>query len=99
MEGAMAMMEEQKMMLESESSQMRDLMCAIKKVTPVVKRACLSIEDIENMNEMEEINPNQEELKDFFKEYTDEDDNKEYIKEIINELKDEINGIKKKKKK
>ena len=57
----------------------------------------MSIEDIENMNEMEEINPNQEELKDFFKEYTDEDDNKEYIAEIINELKDEINGIKKEK--
>ena len=80
-------------MLESESSQMSP----IKQVTPVVKRVYMSIEDIENMNEMEEINQNQEELKDFFKEYTDEDDNKEYIKEIINELKDEINGIKKEK--
>ena len=78
-------------MLESESSQMSP----IKQVTPVVKRVYISIEDIENMNEMEEINPNQEELKDFFKEYANEDDNKEYIAEIINELKDEINGIKK----
>ena len=86
-------------MLESESSPMRDIMSAIKQVTPVVKRVYMSIEDIENMNEMEEINPNQEELKDFFREYADEDDNKEYVAEIINELKDEINGIKKKKKK
>ena len=99
MEGAMVMMEEQKMMLESESSPMRDIMSAIKQVTHVVKRVYMSIEDIENMNEMEEINPNQEELKDFFKEYADEDDNKEYVAKIINELKDEINGIKKKKKK
>ena len=82
-------------MLESESSQMSP----IKQVTPVVKRVYMSIEDIENMNEMEEINPNQEELKDFFKEYADEDNNKEYVAEIINELKDEINGIKKEKKK
>ena len=82
-------------MLESESSQMSP----IKQVTPVVKRVYMSIEDIENMNEMEEINPNQEELKDFFQEYADEDDNKEYVAEIINELKDEINGIKKEKKK
>ena len=57
----------------------------------------MNIEDIENMNEIEEINPNQEELKDFFKEYANEDDNKEYVAEIINELKDEINGIKKEK--
>ena len=62
-------------MLESESSQMSP----IKQVTPAVKESCNSIENIENMNEMEEINQNQEELKDFFKEYADEDDNKEYI--------------------
>ena len=96
MEGAMAMMEEQKLMLEN-TSQMRDVINAIKQGSSAVKEVSkgMSIEDIENMNEMEEINPNQEELKDFFKEYANEDDNKEYIAEIINELKDEINGIKK----
>ena len=95
-EGAMAMMEEQKLMLEN-TSQMRDVINAIKQGSSAVKEVSkgMSIEDIENMNEMEEINPNQEELKDFFKEYANEDDNKEYIAEIINELKDEINGIKK----
>ena len=100
MEGAMAMMEEQKLMLEN-TSQMRDVINAIKQGSSAVKEVSkgMSIEDIENMNEMEEINPNQEELKDFFKEYPNEDDNKEYIAEIINELKDEINGIKKEKKK
>ena len=98
MEGVMAMIEEQKMILESES-QTKDVMSPIKQGSSAVKRACMSIEDIENMNEMEEINPNKEELKNFFKEYDDEDDNREYEAEIINELKDEINGKKKKKKK
>ena len=67
-------------MLEIESSPMRDIMSAYKQWSSAVKKASkgMSIEDIENMNEMEEIYPNQEELKDFFKEYADEDDNKEY---------------------
>ena len=46
MEGVMAMMEEQKMILESESQPMSP----IKQLTPALKKSCMSIEDIENMN-------------------------------------------------
>ena len=94
MEGNIAMLEEQKFMLDN-ACQMKDVMSAIKQGNSAVKEKSkgMSVEDMKD--DMEEINPNQEEINDFFKEYADEDVNKEYVSDIINDLKDEINGIKK----
>jgi len=94
MEGNISMLEEQKFMLDN-ACQMKDVMSAIKQGNSAVKEKSkgMSVEDM--MDDMEEINPNQEEINDFFKEYADEDVNKEYVSDIINDLKDEINGIKK----
>ena len=99
LEGAMTMMEEQKMMLES-VSQMKDVMNAIKQNSCTLKEASkgMSIEDYDKLKEdIDEINPNQEELNDFFKEYANEDNNKELVSDIMKQLKDEINGTKKEK--
>ena len=74
-EGAMAMMEEQKMMLDS-ASQMKDVVSAIKQGNQAVKDATkgMSVEDLEQMkDDMDEIKAGQEELNDFFKDYADQD--------------------------
>ena len=74
-EGAMAMMEEQKMMLDS-ASQMKDVVAAIKQGNQAVKDATkgMSVEDLEQMkDDMDEIKAGQDELNDFFKDYADQD--------------------------
>ena len=74
-EGAMAMMEEQKMMLDS-ASQMKDVVSAIKQGNQAVKDATkgMSVEDLEQMkDDMDEIKAGQDELNDFFKDYADQD--------------------------
>ena len=68
-EGAMAMMEEQKMMLDN-TLQMKDVMSAIKTGNEAVKEASkgMSVEDLEEMKEqMDEVKADQEELNNFFK--------------------------------
>jgi hypothetical protein len=73
-EGAIAMIEEQKMMLDC-TSQMKDVMSAIKCGNSAVKECSkgMSVEDLEYMKEnMEDINPDQEELDAFFKDYDNE---------------------------
>ena len=80
-EGAMAMMEEQKMILEN-TLQMKDVMSAIKCGSCAVKESSkgMSVEDLENM---EDIKPDQEELNEFFKDYDKDND---YINDKLNEL-------------
>ena len=86
-EGAIAMMEEQKMMLDN-TLQMKDVMSAIKNGNKVVKDAThgMNIEDLECMKEcMEEKKLDQEELKDFFRDYEDYN-NKDRVDESIEYL-------------
>ena len=89
-EGAMAMMEEQKMMLESALST-KDMMNAIKQGTAAVKDATkgMSIEDLESMKEdMENIKADQEELNDFFKDYADQE--QEGVDEELEQLEEQM---------
>ena len=89
-EGAMAMMEEQKMMLESALST-KDMMNAIKAGTAAVKDATkgISVEDLENMKEdMENIKADQEELNDFFKDYADQE--QEGVDEELEQLEEQM---------
>jgi DNA-binding FrmR family transcriptional regulator len=89
-EGAMAMMEEQKMMLESAIST-KDMMNAIKAGTAAVKDATkgISVEDLENMKEdMENIKADQEELNDFFKDYADQE--QEGVDEELEQLEEQM---------
>ena len=94
-EGAMAMMEEQKMMLDN-TMQMKDVMGAIKAGSQAVKEASkgMSVEDLENMKEeMEDIKAGQEELNDFFKDYADQEQDgvDEELEQLQQEMaKDEI---------
>ena len=89
-EGAMAMMEEQKMMLESTSG-MKDTMDAIKQGNEAIKIAQkgMNVEDLEKMKEdMEDVKADQEELNNFFKEYAEE--NQEDVEEELEGLEEEI---------
>ena len=87
-EGAMAMMEEQKMMLDC-TSQMRDVMSAIKCGSVAVKESSkgMSVEDLENM---EDIKPDQEELNEFFKEYDKYDS--DFVNDKLEQLERECEG-------
>jgi spore cortex formation protein SpoVR/YcgB (stage V sporulation) len=86
-EGALSMIEEQKMMLENTTA-MKDVLSAIKQGNQALKSASkgMSVEDLECMEDnMESINPDREELNEFFKDYAG-DDNDDYINEKLEEL-------------
>ena len=89
-EGAMAMMEEQKLMLDN-TLQMKDVMSAIKQGNQAVKEASkgMSVEDLEDMKEqMDEVKADQEELNNFFKDYADE--NQEDVDEELEQLEQQM---------
>ena len=89
-EGAISMMEEQKMMLDS-TLQMKDVMSAIKQGNQVIKEATkgMNVEDLEQMKEdMENIKADQEELNDFFKDYGEQ--NTEDVDEELDKLEEEM---------
>ena len=89
-EGAISMMEEQKMMLDS-TLQMKDVMSAIKTGNQAIKEATkgMNVEDLEQMKEdMENIKADQEELNDFFKDYNTE--NMEDVDEELDKLEEEM---------
>ena len=89
-EGAIAMMEEQKMMLDN-TLQMKDVMSAIKQGNEAVKIASkgMSVEDLERMKEeMDDVKADQEELNNFFKEYGDE--NMEDVDEELDALEQQM---------
>ena len=90
LEGAMAMMEEQKFMLEN-TGQMKEMMDAIKAGSAAIKIANqgVSVEDLENMkDEMDEIKAGQEELNDFFKDYADQE--QEGVDEELEQLQEQM---------
>ena len=90
LEGAMAMMEEQKFMLEN-ASHTKDVVNAIKEGNAAVKEASkgMSVEDLDNIKgEMEDLKANQDELNDFFKEYGEQD--QEGVDEELDELEKEM---------
>jgi len=89
-EGAIAMMEEQKFMLSNVSTT-KDMMDAIKQGNSVIKEVTkgTSIEDLEQMKEdMDEIKAGQEEMNDFFKDYANE--NQEDVEEELDKLEEEM---------
>ena len=82
-EGAIVMMEEQKLMLSNLSRQIY-IMEAIKRCNKVLEEVQkgLTVEDIEDIKgKMEELKLNQDEIADFFKDY-----NQEYEEDIEEEL-------------
>ena len=86
----MAMMEEQKFMLENASTT-KDIVDAIKQGNAAVKDATkgMSVEDLDNIKgEMEDLKANQDELNDFFKEYGEQD--QEGVDEELDELEKEM---------
>ena len=90
LEGAMAMMEEQKFMLENASTT-KDIVDAIKEGNAAVKEASkgMSVEDLDTIKgEMEDLKANQDELNDFFKEYGEQD--QEGVDEELDELEKEM---------
>ena len=89
-EGTMAMMEEQKMMLDN-AIQLKDVMGAIKAGSQAVKEASKGVtaEDLENMKEeMDDLKLGQEELNDFFKDYADQE--QEGVDEELEQLQQEM---------
>ena len=85
-EGAMAMMEEQKFML-SNVNQTKDVVNAIKQGNEAVKEASkgMTVDDLDAIkSDMEELKANQDELNDFFKEYGEQD--AEGVDEELDEL-------------
>ena len=89
-EGAMAMMEEQKLMLDN-TLQMKDVMSTIKTANAAVKEASqgMKVEDLEDMkDQMDEVKADQEELNNFFKDYAT--DNVEDVEEELEGLEEEI---------
>ena len=90
LEGAMAMMEEQKFMLEN-VSHTKDVVNAIKEGNAAVKEASkgMSVEDLDTIKgEMEDLKANQDELNDFFKEYGEQD--QEGVDEELDKLEKEM---------
>ena len=90
LEGAMAMMEEQKFMLEN-AEQNRDLINTIKQGNEAVKEASkgMTVEDLETIkSDMEELKANQDELNDFFKDYAEQ--NTEDVDEELDKLEEEM---------
>ena len=89
-EGAMAMMEEQKMMLDN-TLQMKDVMQAIKAGNEAVKVAGqgMSVDDLQDMkDQMDEVKADQEELNNFFKDYAEE--NQEDVDEELEHLEQQM---------
>ena len=89
-EGAMAMMEEQRMMLENAQNTV-DIVTTIKNTNQVVKGATkgVSVEDLEDLRgEMEDMKATQDELNDFFKDYADQD--QEDVEEELGQLEEEM---------
>ena len=89
-EGAMAMMEEQKMMLENAQNTV-DIVTTIKNTNQVVKEATkgVSVEDLEDLRgEMEDMKATQDELNDFFKDYAAQ--NNEDVEEELDKLEEEM---------
>ena len=89
-EGAIAMMEEQKFML-SNVSHTKGVMDAIRTGNDVLQKAQegISVDDIADIRDkMEELKANQDEIGDFFKEYNDE--NQEGMEEELDKLEEEI---------
>ena len=90
LEGDMAIIEEQKMMMDNALN--------TKSVSSIIKSAACCVknpncEDIESLKEeMEEQKASQEELNNFFKEYNDEDEVKEQISCLVEELNEENNN-------
>ena len=90
LEGAMAMMEEQKFMLEN-AEQNRDLINTIKQGSEAVKEASkgMTVEDLDAIkSDMEELKANQDEINDFFKEYGEQ--NTEDVDEELGKLEEEM---------
>ena len=90
LEGAMAMMEEQKFMLEN-AEQNRDLINTIKQGNEAVKEASkgMTVEDLDAIkSDMEELKANQDEINDFFKEYGEQD--QEDVDEELDKLEEEM---------
>ena len=90
LEGAMAMMEEQKFMLEN-AEQNRDLINTIKQGSEAVKEASkgMTVEDLDAIkSDMEELKANQDEINDFFKEYGEQ--NTEDVDEELDKLEEEM---------
>ena len=90
LEGAMAMMEEQKFMLEN-AEQNRDLINTIKQGSEAVKEASkgMTVEDLDAIkSDMEELKANQDEINDFFKEYGEQD--QEGVDEELDKLEEEM---------
>ena len=90
LEGAMAMMEEQKFMLEN-ASHTKDIVDVIKQGNAAVKEVSkvMSVEDLDTIKgEMEDLKANQDELNDFFKEYGEQD--QEGVDEELDELEKEM---------
>ena len=90
LEGAMEMMEEQKMMLQN-TAQMKDVMQAIINANEVLKDETkgVKVEDLEQMREdMDNIKADQEELNNLFIDYTEE--NLEDVNEELEELEKQI---------
>jgi len=86
LEGAVAMMEEQKMMLDN-TIQLSGVMKTIKNTNAVVKEAAkeLNIDELDKMKEeMDDLKADQEELTGFFKEYGEQ--NNEDVEEDLAEL-------------
>ena len=87
-EGAIVMMEEQRMMLETAQNTV-DIVNTIKNTNQVVKEATkgVSVEDLEDLRgEMEDMKATQDELNDFFKDYAEqnnEDVEEEMAKEDV----------------
>ena len=90
LEGAMAMMEEQKFMLEN-AEQNRDLINTIKQGSEAVKEASkgMTVEDLDAIkSDMEDLKANQDEINDFFKEYGEQ--NTEDVDEELDKLEEEM---------
>ena len=84
-EGYIAHMEEQKMMLDY-AMPMKNLFYAIKSANCACK---MEVNDLENMKEnIEEINPDQYEINEFFKDNADEDDDD--VDERLEELEEQM---------
>ena len=90
MEGNMAMMEEQKMMLDHTLA-MKDVMSEIKSCGCAMKCASkgMEIEELSLMkDDMEDIKADEEELKEFFNDYDNDEDDK--VNDILEQCKEEI---------
>jgi len=89
-EGAMAMMEEQKIMLDN-TLQLKEIMFVIKEGNNAIINAQkgMNVEVLEDMKEqMDEIKQDQEEMNNFFKTYADE--NAEDVEEEFAKLEEDI---------